>query len=155
GEFHVPHSVCVLDDGRVLVADRENDRIQVFTADGEFVEQWADMQRPTAIVVDPEGLIYVTELGWRAGERSWVHGPMDRARPARLCVLDGKGRVLGRWTSEGEGCDPGNLLAPHGMSVDSQGDIYVAEVSHTFNTGRGVVDHECHAFQKFARTRRL
>lgn len=155
GEFHVPHSVCVLEDGRVLVADRENERVQVFTADGEFVEQWADMQRPSAIAVDPEGLIYVTELAWRAGERSWVHGPLDRARPARLCVLDGRGRILGRWSSEGEGCDPGNLLAPHGMSVDSQGDIYVAEVSHTFNEGRGVVDHECHAFQKFARTRRI
>ena len=36
GEFHVPHGIWIHTDGRVFVADRENDRIQIFTPDGRI-----------------------------------------------------------------------------------------------------------------------
>ena len=41
GEFHVPHGVWVHTDGRVFVADRENNRMQIFDSEGNFLEQWA------------------------------------------------------------------------------------------------------------------
>ena len=37
GEFDLPHSICIDKQGRVLVGDRENDRVQVFTADGKLL----------------------------------------------------------------------------------------------------------------------
>ena len=40
GEFHTPHSICVDAKGRVIVGDRENNRIQVFEPDGQFITQW-------------------------------------------------------------------------------------------------------------------
>src|SRR5436305_1827100 len=69
GQFNLPHGIAVLADARVLLADRENDRIQLFSPDGEYLDQWAQVQRPTNIALDREGRIYVSELWWRAGDR--------------------------------------------------------------------------------------
>ena len=49
GQFNLPHDIWVHPDGRVLVADRENERIQIFDLDGEFMEQWTHLQRPAGL----------------------------------------------------------------------------------------------------------
>jgi hypothetical protein len=41
-------------------------------------------------------------------------------------------------------------VAPHDIAVDSRGDVYVAEVTHTFAGKAGLVPPDCHTFQKFA-----
>ena len=66
GQFNVPHGVWVADD-RVFVADRENDRVQIFSLGGEFLEIWDHVQRPTDIYVDAQGLVYISSLWWPAG----------------------------------------------------------------------------------------
>ena len=43
--------------------------------------------------------------------------------------------------------------APHSLAVDSEGSIYVGEVTHTFLISRGHAPEGCHMFQKFARVR--
>jgi DNA-binding beta-propeller fold protein YncE len=156
GQFHLPHCICVTPDQRVLVADRENDRIQVFTLDGNFVQAWTDLQRPTAIALDRDGLIYVTELAWLRGQYSWVRGPIEDAKPARLSILDPGGNVLIRFGAGTSQCAAGNFAAPHGIAIDSRGDLYVAEVIYSFLIkGRGEVDPHltrCHTIQKLVRT---
>jgi DNA-binding beta-propeller fold protein YncE len=52
GEFYLPHGIAVAADGRVFVCDRESDRIQIFSPDGEYLSEWTDTQRPTHIVFD-------------------------------------------------------------------------------------------------------
>lgn len=150
GDLNLPHGIAVTADGRVLVADRENDRIQVFTADGKFLEQWTDVQRPTAIAIDEAGRVYVSELWWRPGQRSWVHGEITEDQPGRVSVFDATGKVLARWGSA-DRCAPGAFAAPHDIAVDSRGDLYVAEVTHTFAGRAGLVPPDCHTFQKFSR----
>ena len=54
GQFMLPHGVWVDSRGRVLVADRENDRVQAFSQDGEFLDQWqSELIGPATIWVDP------------------------------------------------------------------------------------------------------
>ncbi|MBI2940849.1 MAG: hypothetical protein HYY04_10470 [Chloroflexi bacterium] len=151
GQFYLPHGVEVAADGRVLVADRENDRIQFFSPDGEYLGEWTNVQRPTDIHIDRDGLIYVAELRWTVGQRSMVRGPITEDQPGRVSVLDPNGAVLTRWGGA-DPCAPGNFCAPHGICVDSHGDVYVGEVTYTFGVRTGLVPPDCHTFQKFART---
>jgi DNA-binding beta-propeller fold protein YncE len=151
GQFEIPHGIGVVLDGRVLVCDRENDRIQVFSPDGAYLDQWRDVQRPTQVFVTGDGLVYVAELWWRVGQRSFAQGEITSHHYGRVSVLDAQdGRVLAR-VGGGEPGSPGNFTAPHSLAVDSRGDLYVAEVTYTFAGSAGLVGAETPAFQKFAR----
>lgn len=150
GQFNLPHGIRIAADGRVLVADRENDRIQIFSPDGRFLDQWTDVQRPTNIAIDRAGACYVSELWWRVGMRSQVHGEIVEDKPGRVSVFDANGRLVTRWGGA-ERTAPGNFIAPHDICVDSRGDLYVAEVTHTFAGRAGLVPPDSHSFQKFTR----
>jgi DNA-binding beta-propeller fold protein YncE len=151
GEFNLPHGIVVAEDGRVLVADRENDRIQIFDPEGDFLEEWTDVQRPTNIALDADGRIYVSELWRPAGDESLRLGRIDEDRPGRVSVYEPGGRVLGRWGGP-DRIAAGNFIAPHDICVDSRGDVYVGEVTWTFGVSRGEVPEGSHSLQKFTRT---
>ena len=146
GQFMLPHGIAVDATGNVLVCDRESDRIQVFTADGRFLREITEVQRPTQIVL-ARGLMFVSELVWRAGQRSFRHGPIQRDLPSRVSVLDMNGAVLTRIGGP-DPCAPGSFCAAHGLAVDSRGDLYVAEVTNTIGVKPGLVPPDCHTFQK-------
>lgn len=98
-EFIVPHGIWV-DETCVFVADRDNHRVQIFTRDGEFVQEWTQFYRPTDIYVDREGFIYVTEL------------------IPRVSIMTQSGELVAR-------IRPANNNA-HGVWADSRGSLYVA-----------------------------
>src|SRR5262249_31654581 len=150
GQFYIPHGIAAAADGRVFVCDRENDRIQIFSPDGEYLDEWTDTQRPTHLVFDARGRAYVSELGWQPGQVSQRLGRIEAELPGRVSVYDPDGRVLARWGGA-DACAPGSFAAPHGVAVDSRGDLYVGEVTWTFAVSRGRAPEGCHAFQKFAR----
>lgn len=156
GQFHVPHSLVVSPGEQLLVADRENDRIQLFSLDGRFVDEWIDMRRPSALAIDRSGFVFVTEMASPAGHDSWVHGRVRDPFPARVSVFDSRGRLQQRFAHGGHPCDAGNLLAPHGLAIDSAGSVYVAEIKQTaLASGSGGIDpaelgeRHCHVVHKF------
>jgi len=149
GQFHLPHGIGVAPDGRIFVADRENDRIQIFSQDGQFLDVWTHVQRPTDISFDTEGRVYVSELWWRAGQSSFTHGKINYDLPGGVRILDLQGNVLLHWCSADREV-PGNFVAPHTICVDSHGDFYVGEVTWTFGVSRGGVREDAHTLQKFA-----
>jgi len=108
GKFHTVHSVWE-HKGKVYVADRENNRIQIFTPEGKFLDMWTGFLRPTKIYVDREDVMYVSEL------------------EDRYSVVDLEGNVLYRYGSERSN-EPGKFWGPHGIWTDSEGSVYVAEV---------------------------
>jgi DNA-binding beta-propeller fold protein YncE len=163
GQFMIPHGVTVHGDGRVFVCDRENDRIQIFSPEGEFLTEWTAVQRPTKLVFDQHGVAIVAELTWREGLRSFRTGPITRHRPSRIAMLDERGAVLARLGDQGPidetwgGADPcrvGNFCAPHGLALDPNGDLYVAEVTWTIGVSKGLVPSTCHTIQKLRRSHR-
>src|SRR5258706_2637092 len=99
GQFYLPHGIAVDSEGRVFVCDRESDRIQIFSPDGEYLSEWTDTQRPTHICFDSLGRAYVTELAWHEGDVSQTHGPITKSkvRCARMSIYDEHGKMLVRW----------------------------------------------------------
>jgi peptidylglycine monooxygenase len=103
GEFMNAHAVWIQPDGRVIVADRENDRLQVFDPDGGLLAIWPNFKQPLDIWGDAHGRLYVTDL-----------------LPS-LSLLSSEGELLGR-------CRP-VLNGAHGISGGPDGCLYLAEVN--------------------------
>jgi hypothetical protein len=131
GEFHVPHGILITSAGQVLVADRENDRVQEFTLQGDFVSEWSGVHRPTALCEDSDGRIFVTESTQPKGWYSWTNGVVEEALPPRVSIFDDHGQLL-----EHIRLDEFGSLAPHGIAVDSEGRVFVAEVVTSFCNAR-------------------
>lgn len=128
GQFNVVHDICCDRAGRIYIADRENHRIQVFDADGVFLDQWHDLHRPCGLAMADldEPVFYVGELG--PAMASNIDTP--NLGPA-ISILDHRGRHLARLGTPRAGIEPGAFMSPHGVAVDSRGDIYVAELTRT------------------------
>lgn len=126
GQFNIVHNIFIDEDGWVYIADRENHRVQVFDTKGNFQTQWVNLSRAAAIYVDHRGsgLVYVGE--YYGGIASNVLGT-DLG--PRVTILDRQGNIKARLGNQSYGDEPGRFYSPHGISVDSKGNIYVAEVS--------------------------
>ena len=62
--FFYPRGVTVDSSGVAYVADRSNNRIQIFYQDGNFLDQWAQFSRPSGVFVDKNDVLYVAEPGF-------------------------------------------------------------------------------------------
>jgi DNA-binding beta-propeller fold protein YncE len=154
GQFNIVHNICCDHDGWVYVADRENHRIQVFDGKGSYSGQWNNLHRPCGLHMESgrDPRFYIGELGPVLA----VNRDVPNLGP-RVSITDNRGRVLARLGGIGPGEDPGKFIAPHGITVDSHGDIYVGEVAHTmwpqFGRPREYPDRELRCLQKLARVK--
>ena len=113
GYFSNVHGVAVNPKTReVFVNDRNNHRIQVFDENGKFKRMWSINANPSSL-----HLLYIG-----SGNTIWT---FDRSTN-KMLEYDLEGHLLYSWGSMG--MFPGGLWGVHGVSVDSAGNFYVAEV---------------------------
>jgi DNA-binding beta-propeller fold protein YncE len=104
GQFNLPHGLWIDRRGRLLVADRENDRVQIFDQNGELLTIWAvELIGPAFFCVDRDDIVYI---------------PEHNSGMISILTLDGE--RLARWGSEIH-------KSTHGIWVDSQGSIYAVQ----------------------------
>ena len=130
GEFDTPHGIAVDLQGNVYVADRENDRVQVFDAKGVFLKQWrsAEMGRPYGLTLLPGAIAAVVD----GGEQPET--PPDRSG---VSIVRQDGTVSERFGRFGN--QDGQFRMGHDVAADAQGNLYIVDIA-----GQRV--------QKFART---
>ncbi len=133
GQFVVPHSVATDKRGRVLVADRHNNRIQVFDPDGNYLTEWTGLDLPTNIFIDKDETVYITELH------------------PRLSIYDIEGNLLTQFGNEGRTEADPLFVALHSVAVDSRGDLYVAEVMGLHQGTPFLETRKTRMIQKFIR----
>lgn len=107
GEFALLHQVAIDSRGRVFIADRENQRIQIFDQDGGFIEQWDDDLREPNDFYIKDDVIYLVEQG----------------APTGVTIFDLDGKIITQW----RGAEFGTVM-PHGIWGDSKGNLFVSEI---------------------------
>lgn len=108
GEFNLPHAVRLDKQDNIYVADRENDRIQVFDSTGHFLREFGGFA-PFGLFITSDQVLHVAD---------------GRANKAIRMTLHGS--VIESWGSTG--AEPGNFQLPHGLTVGTDGAIYISEI---------------------------
>lgn len=110
GEFNLVHGISIdVDLQRVYVSDRSNSRIQVFDLEGRYVEEWNNIYSPFYLALTRNRRLAVSD-----------------GMTQKIMTYDLTGRLLTSWGTFGG--LPGMLWGVHQLSVDSEGNLYVAEV---------------------------
>jgi DNA-binding beta-propeller fold protein YncE len=121
GEFDQPHALAFDSKGRLFVADRSNNRIQIFDQSGKFLEQWTQFSRPSGLFIDSKDVLYAadSESGSIDPKRTdWKRGIyIGRISDGKVFALIPDPDVNAKGTSAAEG-----------VAVDAAGNIYGAEV---------------------------
>ncbi len=110
GQFDLIHGLAIDRDHRIYVGDRSNNRIQVFTENGEFIEEWPDISDPVGVFIDENESIWVVS-----------------ARLNRIIKFNKAGELqyhLGAFGGTRGGFS-GGLSRPHQMDVDQEGNLYI------------------------------
>jgi DNA-binding beta-propeller fold protein YncE len=135
GEFDVVHALAIDSRGRLFVADRQNNRIQVFSPDGVFIAQWFQFGRPSGLFIDAKDTLYVADSEsrdgrTRSGEATLAPTGYGFNPGARRGIRIGSART-GRVT--GFVPDPcpypyqGTSSLAEGVTVDRDGHLYGAD----------------------------
>ncbi|MBH56417.1 MAG: hypothetical protein CMJ82_04430 [Planctomycetaceae bacterium] len=151
GQFAVPHDLRIASTGEIWVADRENDRIQIFSPDGDFIRLIDGLARPASLDFGPDGEVYVFELGYRAGMFPGAEPPFAGAPGGRLSVLTQDGEVLCQIGGDDATSSPGDFYAPHNIRVDFAGNLYLTEVVWAAGGCKGLAPESSPALQKLTR----
>ena len=119
-DFGLPHAIKVSRDGIVYVADRINNRIQMFTREGKFLRQVRVTNEGSTVVPVPAGFAF-------SPDRNQQFLYVVDSGPMRIVIFDRK-----KMTQIGvvgmKGAKPGEFDIVHHMAVDSKGNLYTAEI---------------------------
>jgi sugar lactone lactonase YvrE len=121
GEFDQPHALAFDSKGRLFVGDRNNNRIQIFDQDGNFIAEMRQFGRPSGIFIDKNDMLYVADS--ESGSVSRNHDGWKRGM--RIGSLK-DGKVIAFIPDPDEKAT--GTSAAEGVAVDAAGNIYGAEV---------------------------
>jgi NHL repeat len=120
GELDTPHALAMDSQGRLFVADRNNNRVQIFDQEGNYIADWKQFSRPSGVYIRND-VIYVADseseispgrnVGWKRGMR------IGNAKTGEVTAFIPDPVEKVNTTSAAEG-----------VAVDAQGSIFGAEV---------------------------
>lgn len=122
GQFNQPHGLAMDSQGRLFVADRGNNRIQIFNQDGGFIDQWYQFSRLSGIYIDRDDVLYGADS--ESGSVNPAHGTWFRGIRVGSART---GEVMYLIPDPNQATCSGTCTA-EGVVADKAGNIYGAEV---------------------------
>jgi sugar lactone lactonase YvrE len=101
-EFSTPHAIAIDRAGRLLVGDRENNRVQILDRSGRWMGEIGGLYKPMAVEPTPDGGVLITD------------------QTPRLSLVSANGELIGRCRTFG--------TVGHGVALGPDGSIFVAEM---------------------------
>jgi DNA-binding beta-propeller fold protein YncE len=119
GEFKYPYGIAVDEKDIVYVIDAFNYRIQRFDSDLKFLSKWGSEESIGFKAYMPHELAFGSDGNLILSDR----------QNHRISVFSKDGKLIERFGEYGEGKDAkgGQFSEPHGVSVDTNGDVYVCD----------------------------
>jgi len=124
GELDCPHSIALDSRGRVFVGDRTNNRIQIFSPDGDLLDIWEQFGRPSGVRI-LDDVLYVADSESRAVEGQYGYNPGYHRGIYIGSVNDG---VVREFIPDPN--PSGGTSFPEGISVADDGTIWGASVGN-------------------------
>ena len=121
GEFNQPHSLAMDSKGRLFVADRGNNRIQIFDQEGTLLDTWHQFSRISGIYIEANDVLYAADS--ESGSVNPAHGDWQRGIRIGSAVT---GEVDAFIPDPQPDCR--GTRTAEGVVVDANGVIYGAEV---------------------------
>lgn len=113
GEFNTPHSIAIDRAGTVYVSDRENNRIQIFDANGKYLREWNHLGATQNVFITPDDQL------WVITHRTNIENLTYDTLAGRIMKIDkSTGRILGAMESPG-----------HWIHVTSAGEIFIGSLT--------------------------
>ena len=74
-QLSAPHGIALDTEGRLFIADRDNNRIMIWDQDGGYIDQWTQFGRPSGVFIDHTDTIYVADSeSWGPDNPGWLKG---------------------------------------------------------------------------------
>ena len=131
GEFSLPHSIVIDSRGLLYVADRNNNRIQVFDQSGKFIRAFSGQMVPWTLWITPHDELYAigsSPSRWVANDAMVGIPPKDQI----VVRMTTDFRVLNWWSfpfqPETAKFKPGDLNWVHAITVDAEGNLFLGDV---------------------------
>lgn len=121
GELNIPHALAFDSKERLFVADRGNNRIQIFDQEGKYIDQWKQFSRPSGIFISKDDVIYV------ADSESGSVAPDHAAWKRGIRIGSAKDGSVAAFIPDPVENATGTSAA-EGVAADAKGVIYGAEV---------------------------
>jgi uncharacterized protein (TIGR03663 family) len=126
GQFNGPRGIALAPDGSIYVVDSGNNRIQHFSAEGQWLSSWGTFasvdqgeapggtfNQPFGIAVGPDGSVYVAD--------TWNY---------RIQKFTADGKFVTMWGVSGQAETPDAFWGPRGLAIDSAGHVYVSDTGN-------------------------
>jgi peptidylamidoglycolate lyase len=119
GEFNIPHAIDIDDKGTVYVADRENRRVQAFTAEGKWIRE-----------IGGDSFAYIYSNAYDTRQRKLFAVDADRLgiknKGSDVYKIGADGAVINRFGRSGFYDGPLSLY--HDLAIDDAGNIYIGDI---------------------------
>ena len=125
GQFEMPHALAMDSRGRLFVADRGNNRVQIFDQNGKFIAAWSQFSRPSGIYIDKNDVLYVADSE-SIDKKGYGYNPQFQ-RGMRIGSAR-TGEVTAFIPDPDMGHADPDTSAAEGVWADAAGNIYGAEV---------------------------
>ena len=109
GQFDLVHNIAVDSKYRVYIADRDNERVQVFNSEGTWLRQWGKFGENYGLFITGEDILFVTS-----------------GKGNEVFIVDVEGNILSKFGQSGT--EPGQFQTVHSVHVDKDGSVYLTEV---------------------------